>query len=37
MKEDFLAIIRTDEAEALIFVVELDLAGGHGGTSFTWL
>src|SRR5690554_70777 len=30
VQEDFLAVIGTDEAEALLFVVELNLAGRHG-------
>src|SRR5690554_136807 len=30
VQEDLLAVIRTDEAEALLFVVELNLAGRHG-------
>src|SRR6185312_9346145 len=30
VQEDLLAIIRTDEAEALLVVVKFDLAGGHG-------
>jgi hypothetical protein len=29
VQEDFLAVIGADEAEALLLVVELDLAGGH--------
>ena len=29
VEEDLLAVITTDEAEPLLLVVELDLAGGH--------
>jgi hypothetical protein len=30
VQEDFLAVIRADETETLLVVVELDLAGWHG-------
>src|SRR5690606_15344104 len=35
MEEDLLAVIGADEAEALLVVIELDLAGGHVTTSFS--
>src|SRR3954471_15367184 len=33
VQEDLLAVVGRDEAEAFVFVVELDLAGGHGDLS----
>ena len=37
VEEDLLAVIRRDEAEALLVVVELDLAGGHCILPSRWL
>jgi hypothetical protein len=33
VQEDLLAVIGADEAEALLLVVELDLAGWHGNLT----